>query len=59
MQSIRMAIVIHLPKGTFIKCLESDDRILRKSAFENLYKAYGAYNNTLSATLAGKLKECI
>ena len=46
-----------LTQGTFIKCLESDDRILRKSAFENLYKAYGAYNNTLSATLAGEVKK--
>src|SRR5699024_12151743 len=37
-----------LTQGTFIKCLESDDRVLRQSAYENLYKAYGAYNNTLS-----------
>jgi oligoendopeptidase F len=48
-----------LTQGTFIKCLESDDRVLRKSAFENFYKQYGAYNNTLSATLAGEVKKNI
>ncbi|MCG7339393.1 oligoendopeptidase F [Staphylococcus sp. ACRSN] len=46
-----------LTQGTFIKCLESDDRVLRKSAFENLYKAYGAFNNTLGSTLAGEVKK--
>ena len=40
----------------FIKYLESDDRELRQSAYNNLYKAYGAYNNTLGSTLAGKLR---
>jgi oligoendopeptidase F len=48
-----------LTQGTFIKCLESDDRVLRKSAFDNFYKQYGAYNNTLSATLAGEVKKNI
>ncbi|UXR78881.1 MULTISPECIES: oligoendopeptidase F [unclassified Staphylococcus] len=46
-----------LTQGTFIKYLESDDRQLRQSAYENVYKAYGAYNNTLSATLAGEVKK--
>ncbi|WP_251519404.1 MULTISPECIES: oligoendopeptidase F [Staphylococcus] len=46
-----------LTQGTFIKCLESDDRQLRKSAYDNLYNAYGTYNNTLSATLAGEVKK--
>ena len=45
-----------LTQGTFIKYLESDDRELRQSAYNNLYKAYGAYNNTLGSTLAGKLR---
>lgn len=48
-----------LTQGTFIKCFESDDRVLRKSAFDNFYKQYGAYNNTLSATLAGEVKKNI
>ena len=46
-----------LTQGTFIKCLESDDRTLRQSAYDNLYAKYGAYNNTLSSTLAGEVKK--
>lgn len=46
-----------LTQGTFIKYLESDDRELRQSAYNNLYKAYGAYNNTLGSTLAGEVKK--
>ena len=46
-----------LTQGTFSKFLESDDRKLRESAFRNVYKAYGAFNNTLSATLAGEVKK--
>ncbi|MEJ7488951.1 oligoendopeptidase F [Staphylococcus pettenkoferi] len=46
-----------LTQGTFIKCLESDDRTLRQSAYDNLYAKYGTYNNTLSSTLAGEVKK--
>ncbi|WP_278926396.1 oligoendopeptidase F [Staphylococcus auricularis] len=46
-----------LTQGTFVKLLESDDRELRRSAYNNLYEAYGAYNNTLGATLAGEVKK--
>ncbi|MDE9799829.1 oligoendopeptidase F [Staphylococcus delphini] len=46
-----------LTQGSYIKYLESDDRILRQSAYENMYKAYGSYNNTLAATLAGEVKK--
>ena len=46
-----------LTQGTFIKYLESDDRVLRASAFRNVYKAYGAHNNTLGVTLAGEVKK--
>ena len=46
-----------LTQGTFIKYLESDDRVLRESAFRNVYKAYGSHNNTLGATLAGEVKK--
>lgn len=46
-----------LTQGTFIKYLESDDRELRQSAYNNLYKAYGAYNNTLGSTLTGEVKK--
>ena len=46
-----------LTQGTFIKYLESDDRELRQSAYNNVYKGYGSYNNTLGATLAGEVKK--
>lgn len=46
-----------LTQGTFIKYLESDDRELRQSAYNNVYKGYGAYNSTLGATLAGEVKK--
>ncbi|ARJ51426.1 oligoendopeptidase F [Staphylococcus lutrae] len=46
-----------LTQGTFIKYLESDDRVLRQSAYNEMYKAYGSYNNTLAATLAGEVKK--
>lgn len=48
-----------LTHGTYTKLLESEDRILRKSAYDNVYKAYGSHNNTLTATLNGKVKTAI
>ncbi|WP_342388666.1 oligoendopeptidase F [Salinicoccus bachuensis] len=42
-----------LTQGTYIDLLKSSDRELRKSAYENLYRTYGAYRNTLSQTLQG------
>ena len=41
-----------LSQGTYISYMESSDRALRKSAFENLYHTYGAYKNTISAVLS-------
>ncbi|MDD7281207.1 oligoendopeptidase F [Floccifex sp.] len=38
-----------LTQGTYISYMESKDRTLRKSAFDNLYKVYGQFNNSLSA----------
>ena len=46
-----------LSQGTYISYMESDDRALRKSAFENLYHTYGAYKNTISAVLAAQVKQ--
>ncbi|GAA3732295.1 oligoendopeptidase F [Salinicoccus jeotgali] len=42
-----------LTQGTYIDLLKSSDRELRKSAYENLYKTYGSFKNTLSQTLQG------
>ena len=46
-----------LSQGTYISYMESDDRTLRKSAFENLYHTYGAYKNTISAVLSAQVKQ--
>ena len=46
-----------LSQGTYISYMESGDRALRKSAFENLYHTYGAYKNTISAVLAAQVKQ--
>lgn len=43
--------------GTFVHLLESRDRVLRRSAYESVYTAYGNYRNTLAAMLQAKLKE--
>jgi oligoendopeptidase F len=45
-----------LTHGTFIPMMQSDDRALRKSAFENLYSVYRQYRNTSAAALAGQVK---
>ncbi len=46
-----------LSAGTYIECVESEDRVLRKSAFENLYHGYGRFKNTIAATLEGHVKQ--
>ena len=46
-----------LSQGTFVACEESSDRVLRKSAFENLYASLGAYKNTVAAILASQVKQ--
>ncbi|GGA98827.1 oligoendopeptidase F [Macrococcus hajekii] len=48
-----------LSQGTYSKYLESDDRVLRENAFNEVYRAYGQFNNTLSQTLGGKVKSAI
>lgn len=45
-----------LTHGTYISYLSESDRVLRKSAFENLYRSYKALKNTLSAVYTSSLK---
>lgn len=42
--------------GSYIPLMQSEDRELRKSAFENLYGTYKSYENTYTAILSGHLK---
>lgn len=46
-----------LTQGTYISCLESRDRVLRKHAFEALYSVYGQFVNTLAATYYANAKQ--
>ena len=43
--------------GTYIPCMESPDRVLRRNAFKSLYKTYGSYRNTLAGMLSGQVKQ--
>ena len=46
-----------LSQGTYISYMESPDRDLRKSAFENLYRTYGSFKNTIAAVLSAQVKQ--
>ena len=46
-----------LTQGTFISCEESPDRVLRKSAYENLYHSFGNFKNTAAAVLNAQGKQ--
>lgn len=46
-----------LTQGTFVKLEESPDRTLRKSAYENLYDGFTAFQNTAAAILNGQNKQ--
>lgn len=46
-----------LSQGTYISYMESPDRALRKSAFENLYQTFGGYRNTLASVLSSQVKQ--
>ena len=46
-----------LSQGTFIACEESSDRVLRKSAYENLYNGFGNFKNTAAGLLNAQNKQ--
>lgn len=50
---------IRLTHGNYVPLLQSDDRVLRKSAFESLYGRYGEYKNTTAAILSSQVKQLI
>ena len=43
--------------GTYIPLMHSQDRVLRKSAFENLYSVYSSFRNTAAAILTAQVKQ--
>lgn len=45
-----------LTHGTYIPMMQSEDRVLRRSAFEQLYGVYRQFRNVSAAALAGQSK---
>ena len=43
--------------ATFAVCQESTDRVLRKTAYESIYKGYGAFRNTAASLLNAQNKQ--
>ena len=46
-----------LSQGTFVSCQESADRVLRKSAYENLYGVFSGFKNTAAGLLDAQNKQ--
>ena len=46
-----------LSQGTFVRLEESSDRVLRRSAYENLYDGFAQFRNTAAAILNGQNKQ--
>ena len=50
---------VEITHGNFIPLMESENRGVRKAAFEGLYNTYEGYKNTFAASLNGDLKKNI
>ncbi len=46
-----------LTQGTYGQYMESSDRALRKSAFQNLYAPFRQFRNTVATMLSGQVKQ--
>ena len=46
-----------LTQGTFVTCMGSEDRVLRKSAYENLYHTMAGFKNSAAAMLNAQGKK--
>lgn len=48
---------VEITHGRYIRFLESQDRTVRKNAFQAVYETYGKFKNTFSSTLSGSIKK--
>ncbi|WP_281659338.1 oligoendopeptidase F [Halobacillus sp. Cin3] len=48
---------VDLTHGRYINFLKSDDRDVRKAAFDAMYDTFGAFKNTFASTLSGHVKK--
>lgn len=46
-----------LTHGTYISLMQSPDRVLRKSAFDNLYSTYDSFKNTTASILSSQVEQ--
>jgi len=46
-----------LTHGTYIGLMQSSDRTLRKSAFDNLYSTYDGFKNTIASILSSQIEQ--
>lgn len=44
---------------SYIPLVQSEDRVLRKSAFESIYHTYSSFKNTSAAMLSGQVKSLV
>ena len=44
-------------QGSFVACMESPDRTLRKNAYESIYNGFGAFKNTAAGLLNAQNKQ--
>ncbi|MBA2174480.1 oligoendopeptidase F [Halobacillus locisalis] len=48
---------VDLTHGRYVGFLKSDNRDVRKSAFDAMYDTFGAFKNTFASTLSGNVKK--
>lgn len=48
---------VDVTHGRYIRFMESQDRSVRKAAFQAMYETYGAFKNTFASTLSGNIKK--
>lgn len=48
---------VRITHGRYVKLLESNDRRVRRDAFQGLYATYKSFRNTLAASFSGNVKQ--
>ncbi|WP_077297310.1 oligoendopeptidase F [Virgibacillus pantothenticus] len=48
---------VEVTHGRYIRFMESQDRSVRKAAFQAMYETYGKFKNTFASTLSGNIKK--
>ena len=48
---------VELTKGRYIRFLESNDRRVRKDAYEKLYEVYKGFRNTFASSLSNNIRQ--